>query len=44
MRPWEVVQDKSDRFIFLEFVSFLLVNILKTTKPCGACIIEMTLN
>ena len=43
MRPWGAVHDKSDSFI-LKNLKFLLVNVLKTTKPCGACIIEMTLN
>ena len=43
MRPWGAVQDKSDSFI-LKNLKILLVKFLKTTKPCGACIIEMTLN
>ena len=43
MRPWGAVQDESNSFI-LKNLMFLLVKFLKTTKPCGACIIEMTLN
>ena len=43
MRLLGAVSDKSDSFI-LKNLKFLLINFLKITKPCGACIIEMTLN